>query len=98
MSMLGSPIASAFLASNFMKQSEAVALILPPNDSVTCLSFSPATQKQTFLIAGSWDHSVRCWGIKENGESVPIAMQSMAGPVLDVDWVDVSVLMTKTVF
>lgn len=31
----------------------------PPDDSISCLSFSPATVPSIFLIAGSWDNNVR---------------------------------------
>jgi len=31
----------------------------PPDDSVSCLEFSPPTIPQIFLIAGSWDNQVR---------------------------------------
>ena len=83
--------ATTIPASNkLMKQSESLAVVSPPNDSVSCLSFSPAALQQTYLIAGSWDCGVRCWGINQTGGSVPLMMQSMAGPVLDVDWADVS--------
>lgn len=30
----------------------------PPDDSVSCLQFSPPTIPQIFLIAGSWDNNV----------------------------------------
>lgn len=30
----------------------------PPDDSVSCLSFSPPTIPSIFLIAGSWDNNV----------------------------------------
>jgi len=31
----------------------------PPDDTVSAMAFSPATMQQNFLIAGSWDNSVR---------------------------------------
>ena len=30
----------------------------PPDDSTSCMEFSPPTIPQTFLIAGSWDNNV----------------------------------------
>ena len=30
----------------------------PPDDSVSCMAFSPATTPSVFLIAGSWDNNV----------------------------------------
>ena len=40
---------------NPMKDIEVVS---PPDDSVSCLEFSPASVPQTFLVAGSWDNNV----------------------------------------
>nr|QBH73990.1 mitotic checkpoint protein and poly(a)+ RNA export protein [Isotomurus palustris] len=61
----------------------------PPDDSVSCLEFSPGTIPQIFLIAGSWDNQVRCWEVdRSTGKTVPKSMQSMTGPVLDVCWSD----------
>uniref|UniRef100_T1JGF8 Uncharacterized protein n=1 Tax=Strigamia maritima TaxID=126957 RepID=T1JGF8_STRMM len=59
-----------------------------PEDSVSCLSFSPAILPQNILIAGSWDNNVRCWEVQSNGQTVPKAQQSHQGPVLDVAWSD----------
>jgi len=33
---------------------------------------------------------VRCWEVQQNGTVIPKAMQTHAGPVLDVAWSDVS--------
>lgn len=41
---------------NPMKDFEVTS---PPDDSISSLSFSPATLPQNFLIAGSWDCNVR---------------------------------------
>lgn len=30
----------------------------PPDDSVSCLKFSPGVLPSTFLVAGSWDNHV----------------------------------------
>ncbi|XP_034477304.1 mRNA export factor [Drosophila innubila] len=62
----------------------------PPDDSVSALEFSPSTLQvqKNFLIAGSWDNSVRCWEVEQNGATVPKSMKSMGGPVLDVCWSD----------
>ena len=40
---------------NPMKDIEVVS---PPDDSVSCLEFSPPAVPQTFLVAGSWDNNV----------------------------------------
>ncbi|XP_050402940.1 mRNA export factor [Patella vulgata] len=70
---------------NPMKDFEVTS---PPDDSVSCLKFSPGVLPSTFLIAGSWDNNVRCWEVQQNGQTVPKAQQTHTGPVLDVDWSD----------
>jgi mRNA export factor len=51
----------------------------PPDDSISCMRFSPPSVSNTsYLIAGSWDNNVRCWEIQGNGQSVPKTQQSMA--------------------
>uniref|UniRef100_A0A1B0G674 Uncharacterized protein n=1 Tax=Glossina morsitans morsitans TaxID=37546 RepID=A0A1B0G674_GLOMM len=72
-------------STNRMNDFEVVA---PPEDSVSALEFSPATVQQNFLIAASWDSSVRCWEIEQTGKTVPKSMKTMGGPVLDVCWSD----------
>uniref|UniRef100_A0A1A9ZKZ3 Uncharacterized protein n=1 Tax=Glossina pallidipes TaxID=7398 RepID=A0A1A9ZKZ3_GLOPL len=72
-------------STNRMNDFEVVA---PPEDSVSALEFSPATVQQNFLIAGSWDSSVRCWEVEQTGKTVPKSMKTMGGPVLDVCWSD----------
>ena len=50
----------------------------PPDDSVSCLRFSPpSVSNASFLVAGSWDNNVRCWQIQQNGQSDPKTQQSM---------------------
>jgi len=60
----------------------------PSDDSISSLSFSPASIQQNFLVSGSWDNNVRCWEIDNTGKSIPKAQQTMSGPVLDVCWHD----------
>jgi len=55
----------------------------PPNDTVSCLSFSP---KANLLLAGSWDNSVRCWEIQNTGATVPKFAVSHEAPVLCNCW------------
>ncbi|XP_074641001.1 mRNA export factor-like [Tubulanus polymorphus] len=71
--------------SNPMKDIEVAS---PPDDSVSCLEFSPGTLPSTFLVAGSWDNNVRCWEVQGNGQTIPKAQQTHTGPVLDVAWSD----------
>lgn len=75
---------------NPMKDFEVVS---PPDDTVSALEFSPATVQQNFLIAGSWDSSVRCWEVEQTGKTVPKSMKMMGGPVLDVCWSDVRIIL-----
>jgi len=60
-------------------------IVSPPEDSVSCLKFSPAGMQGNFLIAGSWANDVRCWQLDGNGSSAK-AQQKAQGPILDVCW------------
>lgn len=102
--MFGSPLAgqSAFGAAqpavqpiNPMKDFEVTS---PPDDTVSAMEFSPIAIPQNFLLAGSWDSSVRLWEVEATGKTVPKQMQTMGGPVLDVCWADVSKLMQNVFF
>lgn len=73
---------------NPMKDFEVAS---PPDDTVSAMEFSPATISQNYLVAGSWDSSVRCWEVEQTGKTVPKQMKTMTGPVLDVCWADVSI-------
>lgn len=33
-------------------------VVNPPDDSIQCMAFSPASISQDFLVAGSWDNNV----------------------------------------
>ncbi len=67
--------ATALTSTNPMKDVEVVSA---PDDSVSCLRFSPpSTANKNFLIAGSWDNNVRCWEIQSTGQSEPKTQQSM---------------------
>lgn len=79
--------APAQVPTNPMKDIEVTA---PPDDTVSAMEFSPAALPQNFLLAGSWDSSVRLWEVESSGKTVPKQMQTMGGPVLDVCWSDVS--------
>lgn len=72
--------------SNPMKDIEVTA---PPDDTISAMKFSPSTSlPKNFLLAGSWDCSVRCWEVADTGSTMPKAMKTMTGPVLDVGWHD----------
>lgn len=94
--MFGSPLTSqsAFGAqpqvqTNPMKDIEVSS---PPDDTVSAMEFSPITLQQNFLLAGSWDSSVRLWQVESTGTTIPKQMQNMGtnAAVLDVCWSDVS--------
>eukprot|EP01100_Stratorugosa_tubuloviscum_P014669 TRINITY_DN799_c0_g1_i2.p1 TRINITY_DN799_c0_g1~~TRINITY_DN799_c0_g1_i2.p1 ORF type:complete len:361 (-),score=141.39 TRINITY_DN799_c0_g1_i2:68-1096(-) len=55
-----------------------VELPSPPTDSVSCLSWS---YSQNFLIASSWDGTLRCWQI-ENGPAAK-AQTNLNSPILN---------------
>lgn len=80
----------AAVPTNPMKDIEVTA---PPDDTVSAMEFSPATLQQNFLLAGSWDSSVRLWEVESSGKTIPKQMQTMGGSVLDVCWADVSFLL-----
>lgn len=94
--MFGSPLTGqgAFGATpqqvqgNPMKDIEVSS---PPEDTVSAMEFSPMTLQQNFLLAGSWDSSVRLWEVESTGKTVPKQMQTMGGAVLDVCWADVRI-------
>ena len=41
---------------------------------------------------------IRCWEVKENGQTIPKAQQSHTGPILDCCWHDVSGLLYVGVY
>lgn len=55
----------------------------PPEDSVSALKFSP---NSNYLVASSWNNTIRCWEVQENGQSAAKAQQSHSGPVLCCCW------------
>lgn len=72
-------------AHNPMKDIEVASA---PDDTVSSLAFSPGSLSAMYLTAGSWDNNVRCWEVQQSGTVIPKAMQTHAGPVLDVSWSD----------
>ena len=65
------------MSSNNPNPMKDVEVANPPDDSISCLRFSPGSVQSTLLLAGSWDNNVRCWEIQPNGTSLPKAQQSM---------------------
>ncbi|VDO10640.1 Hypothetical 41.4 kDa Trp-Asp repeats containing protein F10G8.3 inchromosome I, putative [Brugia malayi] len=63
----------------------------PPDDTVEALKFNPQIAGQpVLLVSGSWDSVIRVWQISESGQCEAKAQQNVTGPVLDLDWLDVS--------
>ena len=60
-----------------------VALNTPPEDSVSDLSFSPASDH---LAIASWDKKVRIYEISSSGQSEGKALFEHEGPVLSCCW------------
>lgn len=63
-----------------------IEVIQAPEDSISCLKFSPESVPQTFLIATSWANDIRCWEIQESGKSIPKAVKTHEAPVLSAAW------------
>ena len=54
-----------------------------PSDTISSLAWSPA---RNYLIATSWDKTIRCWEIGPNGQAVALAMQSSPQALLCCAW------------
>jgi hypothetical protein len=61
---------------------------MPPDDGVSALSFSPASlAPKTYLVAASWDCSVRCWDVDTStGKATPVGMQRHEKPAMCCGW------------
>src|SRR5690606_18030540 len=64
-----------------------VELTSPPEDSISDLSFSTASDH---LAVASWDKKVRIYEISPQGQSQGKAIYEHEGPVLSVHWSKVS--------
>ena len=67
--------------------SKDVALTSPPEDSISDLRFSPASEH---LAVASWDKKVRIYEINEQGQSEGKALFEHEAPVLNCCWSPVS--------
>lgn len=67
--------------------SKDVALTMPPEDSISDLRFSPASEH---LAVASWDKKVRIYEINEQGQSEGKALFEHEAPVLNCCWSPVS--------
>jgi len=68
--------------------SKDIALVSPPDDSISDLQFSP---QGDFLAVSSWDKKVRIYQVNEQGQSEGKAAIDFEAPVLSCAWSDVSV-------
>lgn len=69
--------------------SKDVAVKDPPEDSVSCISFSPQTDH---LAVASWDKKVRIYEIDAQGNSQGKALFEHEAPVLSCAWSSVGSL------
>jgi mRNA export factor len=67
--------------------SKDVALSSPPDDGISHLAFSPASEH---LAVASWDKKVRIYEINDQGQSEGKALFEHDGPVLNCCWSPVS--------
>lgn len=63
-------------------------VLTPPNNTVAALKFSPYIVSKNFLVASSWDATIRCWEIEQNGNSIPKIMKTTGVVFGDVSWGD----------
>ena len=77
-SSFGQPTNFGGMTSTTPNPMKDVEITNPPDDSISCLRFSPpSVSNASFLVAGSWDNNVRCWQIQQNGQSDPKSQQTM---------------------
>lgn len=89
MSLFGSVGGAAATASNNTSGdiSKDVPLNLPPEDSISDIRFSPASEH---LAVSSWDKKVRIYEVNEQGQSEGKALFEHEAPVLNCCWSPVS--------
>jgi mRNA export factor len=63
--------------------SKDVALVSPPDDSVSDVAFSPTGD---FLAVASWDKKMRIYQVTDQGTSEGKAAVDFDGPVLGCAW------------
>lgn len=88
--LFGSASSTAAATSTTGDTSKDVALVTPPEDSVSDLQFSPTGD---FLAVASWDKKVRIYQVGENGQSEGKFSMDFDGPVLSCSWSAVSALL-----
>ena len=63
-----------------------IEVSFPPEDSVSCLRFSPESVQQTFLVATSWANDARLWEIQNDGKTVAKAQKTHTEAILSCAW------------
>lgn len=59
----------------------------PPDDTISRLRFSPASAGDMYLVASSWNGSVRCWKVNtQQGLAAAVSMTEQGAPILDCAW------------
>lgn len=59
----------------------------PPDDTVSRLRFSPPPTSDTYLVAASWNGSIRCWKVDTHTPAAAaVSMAEQAAPILDCCW------------
>lgn len=85
--LFGATAAAASTSNTVGDLKQDVALSAPPEDTITCLSFSPATnQPNDFLAVSSWDKKIRIYEVTGNGQSEGRHAYSHDGPVFMCDF------------
>ena len=88
--LFGSSAASAASANPTQGDlSKDVAITNPPEDSISDMCFSPASDQ---LAVSSWDKKVRIYEIDGNGISQGTAYFEFGGPALNCCWSKVSTI------
>lgn len=74
--------------------SKDVPVANPPEDSISALRFSPASDH---LSVASWDKKVRIYEIDAQGQGKGVAMFEHEGPVLDTCWSNVGITRAENI-
>jgi mRNA export factor len=95
MSFMSRTSAPAPANSSLGDLSKDIPLSAPPDDSISDISWSPASNH---LAVASWDAKVRIYEINESGGSEGKAMFEGEGPILSCDWSKVRVVSSRFMF
>jgi len=90
--LFGSASSATATTSTTGDTSKDVALVTPPEDTVSDLQFSPTGD---FLAVSSWDKKVRIYQVGENGQSEGKFSMDFDGPVLSCAWSAVSTFLSQ---